>query len=326
LNILFISAGRRVELVQEFIKIIRSKNIQSRVICADMNEFAPALFFADHSYTIPAINSPEYIPALLKICIDEQVKLIIPTIDTELNIVLQHQNFFKSIGSEVLISSEETLTISNNKMETYRFFKSLGLKTPESYSSGEEREFPYPIFIKPISGSASINTFKVKDHKELEFLKAYIGDYIVQEFIGGEEYTIDVFCDFKGNPIYITPRIRLATRSGEVLKTRINHEVELEKQVLKIIQALKPKGPMTIQAIRKDTDQEYYFIEINARFGGGCPLSMKAGANSAEALFSLLQGQNVDSEYRAAKNGLVFLRFDQSIMLEQRADGSYGQN
>lgn len=323
INILITSAGRRVEFIQEFLKASKNNDNFSHIVCADMDELSPALYFASEFYKVPALSDPDYISVLLEICKKEAIKLIIPTIDTELEILSNNTDLFKEIGVDVLVSSSDTLKITRDKIETYHFFKSLSLKTPESYEHGMIYQGSFPCFIKPRSGSSSINTFKVKNDKELEFFKYYIGDYIIQEFIEGEEYTVDVFCDFNGNPIFITPRIRLATRSGEVLKTRVQHDKHLEKLVLQIISSLMPKGPLTIQAIKNKLNGEYYFIEINSRFGGGCPLSFMAGANSAKALINLLKGENIEYKYGVAKEGFVFLRFDQSIILEKKEDGSY---
>ncbi|MCD6155505.1 MAG: ATP-grasp domain-containing protein, partial [Candidatus Atribacteria bacterium] len=87
---------------------------------------------------------------------------------------------FQAIGSDVLISSIDTVRITQNKMETFKFFRSIGLKTPNSYGVGMQYRGEFPCFIKPISGSSSINTFKVRNEKELDFFKYYIGDYVVQ--------------------------------------------------------------------------------------------------------------------------------------------------
>jgi carbamoyl-phosphate synthase large subunit len=181
----------------------------------------------------------------------------------------------------------------------------------------------FPCFIKPKHGSSSINAIKINNQTELDFFKSYIGDYIIQDFIEGPEYTIDIFCDFEGNPIYLTPRLRLATRSGEVMKTRVVYDDNLENQVLRIVEALKPKGPMTVQAIQSKVDGEFWFIEINARFGGGCPLSMKAGADAAGALYDLLSNKKLQFQRRAANMEFTFLRFDQSIFIPQKSDGGY---
>lgn len=323
INILFTSAGRRIELIQQFIKAKKLKGLSGKIVCADMSELAPALYFADKAYTIPAIRDSKFVESLLDICKKENISLIIPTIDTELEVLSRNIEKFHSIGTDVLISSFDTVRITQNKMETFKFFKSIGIKTPESYVNGMEYKGEFPCFIKPIFGSSSVNAFKAKNEKELEFFKYYIGDYIIQDLILGEEYTIDVFCNFEGEPIYITPRIRISTRSGEVNKTKIHNEPILIEQVMQIIKILKPKGPLTIQAIRSEKDGDYYFIEINARFGGGSPLSMMAGANSAEALYDILVGKEIGFKANPAKDGLIFLRFDQCISIQKVDDGHY---
>jgi len=202
-------------------------------------------------------------------------------------------------------------------------FKEAGVKTPESYWKGKEYSGGFPCYIKPVAGSSSINAFRVNNEKELEFFKYYIKDYIIQELIEGEEYTIDVLCDFSGNPIYITPRLRIATRSGEVLKTRIENNKVLIDKVKLILEYLKPAGPITVQAIRCHRDNQFYFIEVNARFGGGSPLSMMAGANSVEAIYRLIKGERLEYIADAAQDGLVLVRFDQSIMLDSLQGGGY---
>ncbi|CAH1211267.1 hypothetical protein PAECIP111892_03509 [Paenibacillus auburnensis] len=324
-NILFTSAGRRVELVQQFIKAKAAKGMSGRIVCADLSELAPALYFADGSISLPEIKDAQYIPELLKACIEEKINLIIPTIDTELDVLVKNINLFKENNIDILISDSSTIRISQDKMETYRFFKSLDLHSPKSYIKGMEYTGEVPCFIKPLSGSSSINAFKVRNSKELEFFQYYIEDYIIQDLIIGDEFTVDVFCDFHGNPIYITPRLRIATRSGEVLKTKIVEDPILTQHILNIIKKLKPNGPLTIQAIKNQSDGNYYFIEINARFGGGAPLSMLAGADAATALYDLVQGKDLEFNEKAATAELVFLRFDQNISIKKNEEGFYAQ-
>lgn len=315
INILVTSVGRRVELVQRLIfEKNNFKNI-GNIIGADMNALAPALYFCDKKIVVPPINSNEYLDALADICVKEEVKLIIPTIDTELEILSNNLNIFNPLGTDVLISSNDLVKRTHNKILTYHLFRELGLPTPESYWKGKDYENKFPCFIKPVSGSSSINSYKVKSEKELMFYKERIVDYIVQEYIEGEEFTIDIFCDFKGNPIYITPRIRLEIRSGEVYKTIIKYEDVLLRETLYLIGQLKPKGPITLQVIKQRETGKFFYIEINSRFGGGSPLSMMAGANSISALYSLLAENPLEYKERAAKENSIILRFDQSIMI-----------
>lgn len=316
INILFTSSGRRVELIKRFKTAKQDMGIRGRIVCSDMNRLAPTLQFADRHYLVPAIKDEQYIPNLLEICKKENINLLISTIDTELPLLSQTQKQFEAIGTKVLISSEQTVKICEDKINTFNFFRELGLDTPNSFTLGHQEEVEYPCFIKPLNGSSSINTFKVNNEEELAFFKKYIGNYIVQDFIEGTEYTVDIMCDFQGNPIFITPRIRLATRGGEVLQTQIVEDENIEKECLKIIEVLKPVGPITVQLIKDKTTGKNYYIEINARFGGGSPLSMAAGADSETVIYNLLQGRRVTPNYRKAKAGQFFARFDASVLVK----------
>lgn len=319
INILFTCIGKRVELIQTFIAARDEKCIKGNIICADSSNSAPAMYFGNKMYFVPPVNSNEYIESLIEICRIEKISLIIPTIDLDLSVLSENKEKFTSIGTQLLLSSKEVINITGNKMSTYNFFKSIGIKTPQSYDNKLTYSGEIPCFIKPICGFGSINAYKVISNESLLFYKKLIGDYIIQQFIDGDEFTIDVFCDFHCKVIYCTSRKRLFVRGGEVTKTRIIHDEILTEQILKIIEILKPVGPITVQAIKSKADNQYYFIEINPRFGSGAPLTMKAGANSASAVYELLLNKSPMVNYHIAKENLI-LRYEQSIMLNEQGD------
>ena len=76
---------------------------------------------------------------------------------------------------------------------------------------------------------------------------------------------------------------------------------------------------MTVQLIRDDKCVDWY-IEINPRVGGGAPLSMKAGARSAEVILRLLNGENPVEQ--SVADGSIYSRFDQSVCIDE---GNYTQ-
>jgi len=154
----------------------------------------------------------------------------------------------------------------------------------------------------------------VENEEELEVYAGQVEDYIVQPFVSGKEYTIDIFCDWNGNPISIVPRERLQVRAGEVLKTQICMDQTMIEEARVLCAAFKPCGPMTVQLIR-DSEGLDWFIEINPRFGGGAPLSMKAGARSAEAILKLMDGEEVGEQEIA--DGAIYSRFDQSVCITE---------
>lgn len=312
-RILFTGVGRRIELLQAFRNAAHVLGKELRIYGADMDETAPALSFCDEIRLICPIRNSEYVPQLLRICEQDRIDLLIPTIDTDLFILSQNMGRFQTIGTKVLVSPTNMIKICRDKDLTASFFEECGLYTPKTYNDCRQYEGSYPCFIKPKDGSSSINAFRVEKEAGLYVYAELIGDYIIQDLIEGEEYTVDIFCDFLGKPIYITPRKRLAVRSGEVLKTQIWQDAIIIEECQNIIKKFKPCGPITVQLIREQKSGKDYYIEINPRYGGGAPLSIKAGADSPQMLLKLLSGEKVEYQKNAARDGEIYCRFDQSI-------------
>lgn len=316
MNILFTGVGRRVELIQAFRDAGLKLNIELKIYGADADMTAPALLFCDFTREICRMKDENYIPELMKICQEDKIDIVIPTIDTDLMILSQNKKKFEASGTKVLISDPEMIAICRDKNYTADFFRSCGLKAPETVNDYRKYKGSYPCFIKPKDGSSSINAFKVEDEKQLRLYAEIVEDYIIQPFVEGKEYTVDVFCDFDGNPITIIPRERIAIRAGEVLKTRIELEKKIIEEIEILVNKFKPCGPITVQLIRNEKEDNNYYIEINPRFGGGAPLSMKAGAGTAEILLKLVLGQKIERKLNGVLNHAVYSRFDQSVCID----------
>lgn len=320
IRVLVTGVGRRVELMQAFRQAAHKLEINLKLFGADMAGTAPALAYCDYTRKVCSMRDPQYIEQLIDICREDKIDLVMPTIDTDLLILSQNIGQFETIGTRVLISQPDKILICRDKNNTGDFFTSCGLKAPLTYNNYKEYPGPYPCFIKPKDGSSSINAYKVDNAQELEVYAAQVEDYIIQPFVSGREYTIDIFCDFDGNPIFITPRERLQVRAGEVLKTQINMDPVMIEESKRICEAFKPCGPLTVQLIQDKTTGENYYIEINPRYGGGAPLSMKAGSRSAEALLELIYGESIAFQENSSCNGAIYSRFDQSVCISEGDD------
>lgn len=316
INVLVLSAGRRVELINCFQEAARKLQIKSNIIAADCSNTAPALYFADKKYIIPRIDSGKYIQAVIDICIKENISLVIPTIDTELLILSENKAVIeRSTKAKVLISNVQVIDICRNKHKTQAFLESKGFFMPRLYSIEDinKHEINYPLFIKPTDGSSSINTYKICNDEELAFYMRIVPNPIVQEFVDGDEYTVDTFSDFDSNVIHIVPRKRIATRSGEISKGRISKDRDIINNVKELLDILRPIGQATIQCIK--TKRGIVYIEINPRFGGGAPMSIKAGADSCSNLYRLIAGEELTYNENYQED-LTFLRYDSSICID----------
>lgn len=319
-NVLITSCGRRVELVKEFVKAKNNLGVNGNVIAVDISSTAPAIYFADYYELVPRINSADYIDSLISVIKKYNVNLIIPTIDTELQVLADNKTRIKKeTGAIVMVSDPVVIDICNNKIKSAEFFKKNGFAVPKTLTLQdiEDKNYTFPLFIKPLNGSSSVNAFKVNTERELSFFLDYIDDPIVQECVSGIEYTIDAFIDFNGKLISAVPRQRLQTRGGEILKGVIDMNENIISDITRMIDKLKPIGHITIQGFLGD-DNIFRYIEINPRFGGGAPMSIKAGANSCEWLYKIMNGTDIESAEITVKDRMVFSRFDDCIMIEDK--------
>lgn len=314
MKILFTSVGRRVELMQAFHNAAKAIGVDLEIYGADITETAPALWYCDHHVIVPRISDADYIPTLQKICKEEEINALIPTIDTDLLLLSRNKSVFGS--TKVIISEEDKVALCRDKRFTADYFHSLGLKSPAPVDNWKKYNAGYPAFIKPRDGSSSIFAYKVNNEAELKNYAAQVPDYIIQPFIEGTEYTVDIFCDFDGNPVFITPRIRHTVRAGEVLKAEIRQDEKIIAEMQRLIKDYKPCGQITVQLIKQRETGDNYYIEINPRFGGGAPLTIKAGADSAQMLLRLLKCEKISYMDHAAEDGAVFCRFDQSVRVK----------
>lgn len=313
MKLLFTCIGRRVELVQAFRQAGKNLNVDLEIFATDSSNTAPALAFCDKTFIAPPIKSDKYLSFLLQVCKSEGVDGLVPTIDTDLLLLAKNKSLFSSIGTTVFVANPDKVLLCRDKRLTSDYFNSLGLGAPKAVACIDEYQGGFPAFIKPKDGSSSINAFRANNMDELRSYADKMGEYVIQPFVDGTEYTVDVFCDRNGAPIYITPRIRLAVRAGEVLKTEIRQDDGIIDEIKKLVSDFCPCGGITVQLIKDNKTGQNMYIEINPRFGGGAPLSIKAGANAAEALIKVLNGEAQSFCNHAAEDGAIYSRFDQSV-------------
>lgn len=317
-NILFTSAGRRVSLIRLFRLALDRLGLKGKLVTTDLQKNAPAIFVADCKELVPRVSDPSYIDVLKDICRRHGIRLLIPLIDTELHLLASHKKDFAEIGVTVLISEPEVNTICFDKRRTSTFFRQAGVRTPTILDMQRTLNDPsaqYPFIIKPVDGSCSVGVYKVRSPRELEFFAEYVPNAILQEYIAGEEYTLDVLVDFHGKVRSVVPRLRIETRAGEVSKGMTVKNQAIITAGKKVAEALPGAlGCITVQCFLTP-GEEIVFLEINPRFGGGFPLAAEAGADFPRWITEMTLGRNPDIKLDGWQEGLVMLRYDDGIFV-----------
>lgn len=318
MNVLLTSAGRRTSLLQAIREAVSP--LGGQVIGADLDPLAPALYLADVAEQVPRVTDAAYIPRLLDIVARYQVRLLVPTIDTELQVLAEAQGRFADQGCRVHISSPEFVQITGDKWLTMQAFAEHGITVPPSWlpeNLPAPATLPERLFLKPRDGSASMHTYSIH-RDELHKTLTRVPNAIIQKEMHGPEITIDAFIAQDGRPIHFVPRRRIRTLGGESIQGVTlgsnDHLGEWLTRVLNVAGSLGSRGAITLQAF--DTAEGYFLSEINPRFGGGYPLGYAAGGRYPQWLLEEIHGRTVESRLGEYRVGLYMTRTNTEIFTE----------
>ena len=315
LRILFTSAGRRVSLLQEFGRAAREMDIGLDIHAGDAGATAPALQVADRSFLLPRIDSDSYIDVLLDYCRSESIDALFPLLDPELPLLAEARGKFAEIGTTVVISSPQVMDTAIDKLRTATFLEENGFRTPKVFADRDLDSPTFPLLTKPRRGSASVGVHRIQTARELAFYRSDGVDRLFQECMDGQEYTLDILAGLDGQPLCAVPRLRLETRAGEISKGCTVRNQRLIDEGLRVVAALQEcTGMVSVQCFLTGQD-EIAIIEINPRFGGGIPLSIRAGADFPMWLMEMLLSRESTIDPAGWTDGLYMLRYDQGIFV-----------
>lgn len=315
-NILILSAGRRVSLVKAFQEEIEKALVEVEVLAADANPvLSAACCVADNHFTIPRIDAPEYISYLKLLCIEKDVRVVIPTIDTELLILSKHKTDFEASNIFILCPDFDFVTICRDKRLTQNYFGSIGINVAKEF---DRNNFIYPVFVKPKDGSSSQHIYVAHNVDELPPFVLKNDRFMLLEYLNPKEhteFTCDLYYSKSGKLNCVVPRKRIETRGGEVSKGLTQKNFLVDFVYEKFAEIAGARGCVTIQFFVHNESKKIYGIEINPRFGGGYPLSYLAGANFPGWIINEYLLNNSVERFDDWENNLLMLRFDDEILI-----------
>jgi carbamoyl-phosphate synthase large subunit len=304
-----------VALVQAFRNGLQLQGVPGAVIVTDVNALSPAVHVADRAYRVPMSSDPAYLGEIEAICAAERIRLLIPTIDDELATFGGARERFTGRGVMVACSSEQVSALCNDKYATCAHLRAAGVPAARSYlPSAIPPAIGLPLFIKPRTGRGAVGAFAVRSPRELEFFLGYVPDPVVQEYLDGPEFTIDVLCDADGRPLAIVPRERVVIRAGVIDRGRTVADPALMDLARATCAAIRFAGPINIQC-RMQGSQPVVF-EINPRFSGGIPLTIQAGADFPRMLIRMALGRPMEPGIGQFREGLWMTSFESAFFLE----------
>lgn len=322
MNILILSCGTRNKIIQYFKKELGNRG---QVIATDCSDLAPALYEADKQYIVPRIDEENYLDVILHICRENNIKAVLSLIDPELSLLAENKDKFLALGITPIVSDYDIVEMCYDKYCFYKFLSKNGFNTIRSYididqfyKDVEVGIIQYPVFVKPVKGSASININKVTNKKEIELLFKRYQNLMIQEFIDGIEYGADVYIDIiSAKPVAIFTKEKIKMRAGETDKSVSYKDEKLFELIKRFVEKVGFKGIIDMDIFK--VKDEYYISEVNPRFGGGYPHAYECGVNIPNMIINNIEGK-VNSEVIGNYDKDIYMMKYNEVIIKSKED------
>ena len=306
-------------LLRLFQAALRKSGFTGRVVATDVSPTAPTSHLADAAWYVPPCNSSDFIRVMLDLCRQEHIRLIVPTIDTELATYAAHRPTFEDAGVTVAVSGPKTIAVCADKGLTHKWLTEHNFNTVRQAPIQDVLDRPetweFPLIVKPRKGSAGQDVFRVPSHEMLRLAAGTRDDLVVQAVSPGREHTLNVYVDRSGRCRCVVPHIRREIRGGEVSKALTVKHRGLMDYARSVAEALPDAyGPLNIQCFL-DASDEIRVIEINARFGGGYPVAQEAGADFPGWLIAEALNRPFEAAFDDWEDNLAMLRYDEAVFV-----------
>jgi carbamoyl-phosphate synthase large subunit len=314
MNILLLSVGTRNKVVQYFKKALDGAG---SVIVTDMSELAPAVYEADKFYQVPRITDEGYIDVIFDICRKEKINGVLSLIDPELSLLAAHADEFAALGVKIIGSSYELCERALDKMEMFRWLEAHGYPCAKSYdhkeafyADVEAGKISYPVFVKPIRGSASIAISKVYDRETVELLFSRTEGLMIQEYLDGQEIGADVYIDMvSGEVVSVFTKKKIVMRAGETDKAVSFKDPALFELIDRFARESGWSGQIDIDIF--NVGGTYYISEVNPRFGGGYPHAYECGCDHMTLILNNLAGTANERRIGQYEDNVYMMKYNE---------------
>jgi carbamoyl-phosphate synthase large subunit len=251
------------------------------IYSADIDPYAAGLYLVDpdHRAIVPRGDAETFVSEIIALCIRTGIDVLVPTVDSELLPLAMARTELAEHGVALVLASELTLRDCLDKWTLHR--RCAGsLRVPDTFlvdADFDPGACTLPVIVKPRSGSGSRGVRRVDDLKELTRLPRD-ATLLVQEYLPGTEYSLDVLARADGAIVAVVPRSRLKVDSGIAVTGRTVHDESLQRIGSLVAQRIGLTSVANVQ-VKLTDDGEPALLEVNPRFPGTMSLTVASGVN-----------------------------------------------
>ena len=313
LRILFLGAGKRLGLLEAFVRAARDEGEPLSIFCAEIDRFAPA-GLAAKVIQAPRFESPEFSEWLIDHMQSKPFDIIVPNMDSATVALSRMSTSLLKLGAWPVVSAHALCKSMEDKRAADLWFSSNGFIVP-----GREA---WPRIFKKRLGFGSRGQVVVHNDTERERFLSGLRDedaYFEQTFLPGSEYSVDAYVDRSGRLIAAMPRIRLEVVHGEVNTSMSARHERIEEVTRKLFSMPGWQGPLTAQFI--DTEDGPVLLEVNPRFGGGVTHAIHLGLDMPRWILREALGRGLPDEPIEWKAGSLMMRCRRDVFFDDVDSG-----
>lgn len=265
------------------------------LLAADMDPWAAGLYLVPpaHRTLVPAGAAAGFAEAALRRCTELAVDVLLPTVDAELRPLARARAAFAAAGTGLLMAPDGALDVTLDKLRLAECCAGT-VRVPRTELLGpavDPASWQYPVIVKPRTGSGSRGIVTVASAADLAAL-GHSPSLLVQEYLPGEEYSIDVVADTTGHVIAAVPRIRARVDSGVSVGSRTVRDPELEQFGQDVVKITGLTFVCNVQC-RRDRQGCPALLEVNPRVPGTLGLTIASGVDMPRIALDALLGRPV---------------------------------
>lgn len=306
------------DIAQGIARILKQTGLVDLVLGADMVSDHEGLLDFDTCLLLPPAREDSYLHSLEKTIRMNQVDLLIPMSEAEIQILLDQGSSSKFAGIPVVMANPVSVRTGLDKLATVEFLASCGLAHPWTMEVGHGPPKELPCILKPRRGQGGKGFVLIQNRQQSDLWSSSRTTDIWQEWLqpDEEEYTCGLYRTGKGEVRSIIFRRKL---NGDVTGSGISvHDEEIQRYLECIANNLELKGSINVQ-LRK-TGQGPVAFEINPRFSSTLVFRHLFGFQ--DLVWSIQETAGLEAEsFSGYEAGIRFFRRTREVILNPDKGG-----
>ena len=296
------------------IKSLKMARFSGKIIATDSSKLSAGFFMASAHAVMPnIIDEVNYMTKLEQVINNHNIEVLMPSSGYDIQPYSKYRKQIEQLGARPVVSDLESMEICYDKMMT---FQKLNDKFDMPFTTTDPDKIPeFPIIAKPRREKGGYDMMLIENENALIQATSKFQDLIFQEYLPGEEYTIDVLSDLNKKPLVAVPRIRLETKGGISTKGKVIHDTQIEQICMNVADFIGIRGPCCIQ-MKGAKNGRLKLVEVNPRMGGGTIFATLAGVNFPALILDMVEEKEI---IKPSFSETTIIRYFEEIIVDKIA-------